>query len=127
MFGAILGQAPKTEDDLSDEDEDSDEDYEFDEATQKLVASEVSKLLSAKVEEFFMPLAKEAIAKQEDTVHEGVVCDGCKAFPVRGIRYKCTVCGDFDICQTCESMDVHPEHVLCKIRKPSQAPVKLVC
>ncbi|KAG8722908.1 hypothetical protein FRC08_000008 [Ceratobasidium sp. 394] len=39
-------------------------------------------------------------------------CDMCGASPIRGIRFKCAVCPDWDACQTCleRSLAVHPEH-----------------
>ena len=90
------------------------------------VVSEVERLLKTMVKEFFVPTVKTAREVQDRTVHPGVICDGCKEF-VRGIRYKCSVCGDFDLCETCEAVDVHPEHALLKIRRPSQAPYRLLC
>ena len=50
-------------------------------------------------------------------VHPGVVCDGCDG-PVTGIRYKCTVCKDYDLCGVCEAKDMHKEHPLSKILRP---------
>jgi hypothetical protein len=59
--------------------------------------------------------------KEEDkngpVVHSGVTCDGCKRYPIVGIRYKCSVCPDFDFCEECESKVDHP-HEFLKIRKP---------
>ena len=34
-------------------------------------------------------------------VHWGVTCDGCGASPVRGMRYKCACCANYDLCQEC--------------------------
>lgn len=60
-------------------------------------------------------------ADQASQVHVAVTCDGCKIKPIQGIRYKCSVCPDFDFCQTCESSQIH-EHPFLKIRKPDSAP-----
>lgn len=35
-------------------------------------------------------------------VHPGVTCDSCGLSPIRGNRYKCSVCPDYDVCSTCE-------------------------
>jgi hypothetical protein len=38
---------------------------------------------------------------------------------VRGIRYKCANCVDYDLCSNCESLSVHyPTHTFIKIRIP---------
>lgn len=59
-------------------------------------------------------------------VHPGVLCDGplCKdnSSHITGIRYKCTVCDDFDLCDNCEysPLNTHdPTHVMLKYRVPS--------
>jgi trimeric autotransporter adhesin len=30
-------------------------------------------------------------------------CDGCNGFPMRDMRYQCTVCPDYDLCATCHN------------------------
>lgn len=66
---------------------------------------------------------KEAQAK---VVHENFVCDNCNVGPIVGIRYMCTVRHNYDLCEKCEQTMNH-EHPLLKVRKPDQAPVKIVC
>ena len=34
-------------------------------------------------------------------VHYNVECDGCHVTPLRGNRYKCKTCKDFDFCEEC--------------------------
>jgi hypothetical protein len=57
------------------------------------------------------------IASFRDDVAGGrVVCDECHNV-IRGTRYKCTTCSDFDLCAPCESTTQHnPEHALLKVR-----------
>lgn len=38
---------------------------------------------------------------QHDQCHRNVRCDGCDVSPVIGVRYKCAVCPDFDVCSRC--------------------------
>jgi hypothetical protein len=33
--------------------------------------------------------------------HHGITCDQCGASPVVGVRYRCSVCPDFDLCEVC--------------------------
>jgi hypothetical protein len=54
------------------------------------------------------------------TVHEGVTCDGCNG-PVAGVRFKCSVCYNYDLCESCEAKGaaVHDRsHPLLKIATP---------
>ncbi|OCK79577.1 hypothetical protein K432DRAFT_382957 [Lepidopterella palustris CBS 459.81] len=70
-------------------------------------------------------------ARQEGVIHRGVSCDGCDARPIRGIRWRCANCADFDLCSDCEATNSHTKtHIFYKIRIPApylglpkQAPV----
>ena len=53
-------------------------------------------------------------------------CDGCDVKPIMGLRYKCTICKDYDLCETCEAKQFH-NHFFLKIRDPSMAPVAIMC
>lgn len=49
-----------------------------------------------------------------------VRCDGCNASPIRGLRYKCAVCPDFDLCSNCESKGIHAvDHPMLKMHAPT--------
>jgi len=118
----FLGEVPSGNESTSatdaNEDSSDEEEEELDEETKQLIASEVRRKFQEKIDEFYIPAAQAAVELQKNVVHEGVVCDGCQAYPIVGIRYKCSVCGNVDFCSTCEASDMHPEHVLCKIRRP---------
>ncbi|KAI9826742.1 MAG: hypothetical protein M1819_007287 [Sarea resinae] len=59
-------------------------------------------------------------ARREGYVHRGVTCNSCGTMPIRGIRYRCANCIDFDLCETCEAMQVHPKtHLFYKVRIPA--------
>lgn len=34
-------------------------------------------------------------------VHDGVSCDGCGVAPLRGVRYRCAFCPNYDLCARC--------------------------
>jgi hypothetical protein len=58
---------------------------------------------------------------EQPYVHTKVECDGCGVSPITGVRYKCSVCKNFDFCAMCEERRGH-EHAFLKIYKPEQAP-----
>ena len=61
-------------------------------------------------------------------VHKGVSCDYCSASPIMGVRYKCSCCPDYDLCEACMGLlddrdairenfhDVH--HIFYRIANP---------
>eukprot|EP00124_Ichthyophonus_hoferi_P000550 Ihof_evm3s21 gene=Ihof_evmTU3s21 len=58
-------------------------------------------------------------AKKDGYVHRGITCNSCQVSPIRGLRYKCANCVDYDQCETCESQNRHIKtHVFIKIRIP---------
>ncbi|KAI5803857.1 hypothetical protein EDC01DRAFT_611613, partial [Geopyxis carbonaria] len=59
-------------------------------------------------------------AQRESYVHRGVTCNNCQIVPIRGIRYRCANCLDFDLCEVCEQDSSHPKtHLFYKIRIPA--------
>ncbi|KAH7155737.1 hypothetical protein B0J13DRAFT_546265 [Dactylonectria estremocensis] len=56
-------------------------------------------------------------ARRNGCVHRGCQCNACGMVPIRGVRYRCANCADFDLCETCESQGVHTKtHIFYKIR-----------
>jgi hypothetical protein len=53
-------------------------------------------------------------------VHPSVQCDGCGMHPLVGPRFKCAVCKDFDLCETCFNGGVHASegHPCHRIERP---------
>lgn len=59
-------------------------------------------------------------ARKESYIHRGVTCNSCNAMPIKGIRYRCSNCVDFDLCEQCEALQVHPRtHLFYKVRIPA--------
>jgi len=56
---------------------------------------------------------------QSKVVHARIECDGCGEGPIVGVRYKCSVCPDFDYCERCEARIEHP-HPFIKLKTPNQ-------
>ena len=51
-------------------------------------------------------------------VHTGIFCDGCKANPIIGTRWKCLKCSDYDLCEACHSKDAHEHKDFLPIEDP---------
>lgn len=62
-------------------------------------------------------------------IHPFVTCDGCGAHPIVGVRYKCSVCDDFDYCEECEMKYCERQHChpFIKINKPELRPNAILC
>jgi len=57
---------------------------------------------------------------QSEVIHPAT-CDGC-ANRIKGIRYKCTTCPDYDLCESCQSKKIHSEHTFNQILRPHRIP-----
>ncbi|KAK3844076.1 MAG: hypothetical protein J3R72DRAFT_82419 [Linnemannia gamsii] len=56
----------------------------------------------------------------EEVVHANVLCDVCMD-TIKGIRYKCKDCDNYDLCQACHPLAAeryHPKHTFTAIEKP---------
>ena len=51
-----------------------------------------------------------AVEMKKEAIHKGISCDGCNLKPILGVRYKCQVCHDFDLCTACYMEPKHLEH-----------------
>jgi hypothetical protein len=62
------------------------------------------------------------------TIHNGVTCDGCNQSPIIGVRYKCTVCENFDFCDDCENkFSESHKHPFLKIKNLNQSSYLVKC
>ncbi|KAG0268369.1 hypothetical protein BGZ95_002481 [Linnemannia exigua] len=56
----------------------------------------------------------------EEVVHANVLCDVCMD-TIKGIRFKCQDCDNYDLCQACHPLAAeryHPKHTFTAIEKP---------
>lgn len=59
-------------------------------------------------------------ARQEGVIHRGITCNSCDEKPIRGTRWHCANCVDFDLCSTCEATNSHTKtHIFYKMRVPA--------
>jgi len=100
----------------------------------KAIKSLIQAELEKAVPGIFDKLMQVTVAENEDAreeskdpvvEHTNVECDGCGTAPIKGIRYKCAVCKDFDYCAKCEENLGH-DHPFLKIRKNGGAPAMIV-
>ena len=54
------------------------------------------------------PLNSNLAGLDDVFLRSGIICDGCKQL-LRGLRYRCSTCRDFDLCTTCYKSDP-PKH-----------------
>ena len=47
----------------------------------------------------------------EGLIHDSIICDGC-SIQMKGFRFKCQTCNDYDLCQTCnqQRLKLHGFH-----------------
>jgi len=51
--------------------------------------------------------------------HDGIGCSECQMMPIQGIRFKCSVRENYNLCEACEAKD-STGHPMLKIRQPTQ-------
>lgn len=73
------------------------------------VQEKVEEKIQEKIEEKVKPVPKKPEVHQ--FIHRSITCDGCRKHPLVGVRYKCMVCDDYDLCKDCES-NGHPHPML---------------
>ena len=56
-------------------------------------------------------------------IHKNYECDICKMHPIKGIRYHCLECNDYDICEKCEEKFSH-QHPLYKVKNDKSCKFK---
>src|SRR5579859_7066156 len=50
------------------------------------------------------PLFDQSVAMSKLTdEHDGFYCDGCDASPIKGTRFRCLECHDYDLCEKCNA------------------------
>jgi hypothetical protein len=47
------------------------------------------------------------VINESKLVHKHVTCDNCGKKNIEGVRYKCAVCADFDLCENINKIDAY--------------------
>lgn len=69
-------------------------------------------------DEGHFPLQRRGESSAGDDEHTGVTCDGCRV-GIRGFRYKCIECHDYDLCAACERTGLHKKHFMVRMPVPT--------
>jgi len=77
------------------------------------IAQQVSAILSGSSNAQQQPKPK--VSAEKKAFHSRVTCDACETYPIIGARYKCAICEDYDLCESCEAQNVHEHHPFLKI------------
>lgn len=94
---------------------------------QSMIADEVKAHLQNEVSRSQLSVSmSQSDASKPKAIHKGFICDGCGADPIVGIRYRCSVRPNYDLCEACEAT-IEAAHPLIKIREPKHAPQSVVC
>lgn len=85
------------------------------ENAQELMMKAVEKIGEPDITSLGIPL--DALSDTSDTlkatetdstmIHRNVRCDGCNQSPLRGFRFKCFTCSNYDLCATCYMNQTH--------------------
>ena len=87
----------------------------------KLNSEQIANNISQKYEFF-----KNCFAQHpNEEIHYQYICDGCEMAPIKGVRYHCEKCPDFDLCEKCfkEKKEQHG-HSFQAIKKSTVFPPK---
>ena len=87
----------------------------------------IQKLLGIIIVDGTIPEPDPKVNNKVKKVHPGIVCNSC-GNNIIGIRYKCTICHNFDYCEKCEEQDKGRHgHPFLKIIKPEMCPISISC
>ncbi|KAJ2803524.1 hypothetical protein H4R20_002860 [Coemansia guatemalensis] len=57
-------------------------------------------------------------SRRNNNIHHSTSCNNCFEGPIRGTRYMCAQCANYDLCEACEAQDAHRHHLMLKISIP---------
>jgi len=66
------------------------------------VREEVRDYCYKSFQNMFKDFLEKKRAEQAEVLHDNFICDGCNMSPIKGVRYMCSVCSNYDICENCE-------------------------
>jgi len=98
------------------------EDDEFNKNIENIISSNIENIKDDIIQSILLETSKiqqnskmKRNNPKNNYVHKNYECINCNVFPIKGIRYHCIECMDFDICEKCEEKINH-KHPLYKIK-----------
>ena len=96
------------------------------------IPNEMEKNLEKKAKElenlYYIQYKTKINKKKNKEIHDGIKCEKCFMEPIIGIRYKCSICKEYNLCENCEKENEeandHP-HIFLKIIKKGQTIPKI--
>ena len=85
----------------------------------KKIPEKMEKDLNKKVEEL-ENLYYDKNKNDINEIHTGIKCDKCQMYPIIGIRYKCLLCQNYNLCEKCERQNCRTrehDHIFLKYIK----------
>lgn len=68
----------------------------------QIVRDEVKQYCGTQFKQMFRDYIVKRQEEQQSTVFADIACDGCDVQPVTGVRFMCSVCSNYDLCEKCE-------------------------
>jgi hypothetical protein len=121
---------------------------DFEKTLRDSVIKAVSESINLNVEKFKEEISKKAIEQassaiekvlsnssiyRNEEIHHGIKCSNCFSLPIIGVRYKCNVCINYDLCSACETIlgdsHCHPmtkHRISVNIAKPEVKPDNII-
>ena len=84
-----------------------------------LINERINNDMNERFKELYNFIIYNFINLNKSLTHNRIKCEKCFDEPIRGYRYKCTICNDYNLCEKCEEKNLiseeHP-HYFIKIR-----------
>ena len=110
---------PKQEEKEKEKKEEKNEENNEKELTEEEKIKESIRLLVQSKLKIFENNILNEINNNSQPIHKGIKCNKCGMKDIKGIRYKCSTCLNYNLCEKCEDISDHNEnHVFVKIKEP---------
>eukprot|EP00826_Nyctotherus_ovalis_P049200 TRINITY_DN5905_c0_g2_i1.p2 TRINITY_DN5905_c0_g2~~TRINITY_DN5905_c0_g2_i1.p2 ORF type:complete len:504 (+),score=136.41 TRINITY_DN5905_c0_g2_i1:168-1679(+) len=92
------------------------------ERIRKIIQLELDSLIKLEASQYASQIAMSQSMSISSITHANIKCNGCDMNPIKGVRYKCSVCSSYNLCEACERRFGHG-HPMLKHRKPLRSSI----